>query len=267
MSDFLTHLLNRVQGQGPQLVRRQPSLYERRGWDAGGEVEQEDRYAVNPMVAPEPVNRDAPPLVQPVRETREAASAPVTPRAVPVVPAQPALVREPGPKMADSFERTPQAQPASRLLVETHRTEKETVRERTETRIIERHQLPREPGVVERATVERVTTVLPPPPVRTPQVDATIRSPRPAPGVVPESVRAARPPALSLAPSRFPGARSAGPVALGPRAAEPPAPVTISIGRLEIRPQAAPPPSRPTKAATPRLSLDDYLRSRQGGPR
>lgn len=52
-------------------------------------------------------------------------------------------------------------------------------------------------------------------------------------------------------------------------AAPAPAPVQITIGRVEVRaasgaPERAP---RPTGPAAPRLSLDDYLRQRNTGVR
>ena len=51
-------------------------------------------------------------------------------------------------------------------------------------------------------------------------------------------------------------------------AAPTPAPVQISIGRVEVRAvQAAPDPPRASGPATPRLSLDDYLRQRNGSAR
>lgn len=50
-----------------------------------------------------------------------------------------------------------------------------------------------------------------------------------------------------------------------PRASMFPAPVQVSIGRIEIRAQGGTPATaRKTASAAPRLGLDDYLRQRHG---
>ncbi|MEK8033828.1 hypothetical protein AACH06_23640 [Ideonella sp. DXS29W] len=46
---------------------------------------------------------------------------------------------------------------------------------------------------------------------------------------------------------------------------EAPAPVQVTIGRIEVRAVTAPAPPAPSRRAAPRLSLDQYLRERHGG--
>src|SRR5262249_44725584 len=43
--------------------------------------------------------------------------------------------------------------------------------------------------------------------------------------------------------------------------------IHVTMGRIEVRATPPPAPSRPTRPAPPRLSLDDYLRGRSEGTR
>jgi len=49
------------------------------------------------------------------------------------------------------------------------------------------------------------------------------------------------------------------------RAPQSPPPIQVTIGRIEIRANTLAAPPRDTRPAAPRLSLEDYLRSRSGG--
>ncbi|MBX9403076.1 hypothetical protein K4L06_17340 [Lysobacter sp. BMK333-48F3] len=103
---------------------------------------------------------------------------------------------------------------------------------------------------------------------------ATLRAAAHGDGVLRESTAA--PAALAL-PPRLPAARAPAPTqptvaspgraaAMAPAAAIP-APVQVSIGRLEVRAVAAAPIATAPKpgAREPRLALEDYLRQRHGG--
>jgi translation initiation factor IF-2 len=96
---------------------------------------------------------------------------------------------------------------------------------------------------------------------------------RPAPPAVGRPPAAGRPPAPAavrprVAPARPAArpARSGVPAGGRPRAAAGPT-IRVHIGRVEVRavvPAAPAPPPRPARPPGPRLSLEDYLRSRDG---
>ncbi|MDE2372537.1 MAG: hypothetical protein KGN16_26460, partial [Burkholderiales bacterium] len=114
----------------------------------------------------------------------------------------------------------------------------------------------------------------PPPPLRLPRLDATLVSARPALPPPPRaaadlsSTRAtASPPAPATTRRAVHPAAAANAArnAPPPRPAPPP-PIEVTIGRVEIRAVAPPAaPARTQRTAGPRLSLDDYLRRRDGG--
>jgi hypothetical protein len=92
------------------------------------------------------------------------------------------------------------------------------------------------------------------------------RAERPAPAAPPRAaprapyVRAMQPPAAYRAAAP---ARAA--AAVTQRAAL--APVHVTIGRIEVRAAPAAPASRREHTGAPKLTLDDYLRQREGGAR
>ncbi len=268
MSDFLQHLLERAQGQGPQLVRRKPSLYEPRSFEPEG-VPEETRESQRASLAPPAADSQEPdaPSSPPLRP-RDSADAGLPSRHARPEPAnafdsprRAAPVAEP----AESVLRASMPDPAPALRIESHHTE--TIRERSETRVIERRESVRESVVDRQAVVEHVGTVIrEPAPV--PPVDSTVRlQPRTPSAERPGSRPAPYPNSPAMAQPNIGRARAARAAAQPPNQDAPPQ-VTISIGRLEIRPPAhQPPPSRPNRTKMPQLSLDDYLRTRTGGTR
>ena len=125
-----------------------------------------------------------------------------------------------------------------------------------------------EPGrATPTAPVAVAAPVVPSPaPAQAPAVeaDATPR-PEPATGIAPSIPRMPAPPlpAAVIPLSRPVAVRVAEPQ----RRPEPPA-VRITIGRVEVRAVPAnPPAARPGRRASPKLSLEDYLRPRAGGAR
>jgi hypothetical protein len=94
-------------------------------------------------------------------------------------------------------------------------------------------------------------------------------NPRPEPTPV-ETPRPATPATVVVQPHVTPAPRAepAGPALAGRAATPKPAPtIQVTIGRIEVR--AVPPPAPPPKqrSAPPVMSLDDYLRQRDGGRR
>lgn len=117
------------------------------------------------------------------------------------------------------------------------------------------------------ATAAMAGPVVPPPtPTHPPSVE-TGAKPRsePATGMAPSIPRMPAPPlpAAVIPLSRPVAVRVAEPQ----RPPEPPS-VRITIGRVEVRAVPAnPPAARPGRRASPKLSLEDYLRPRAGGAR
>lgn len=267
MSDFLRHLLERAQGQGPQLVRRKPSLYEPRSFDPEGLVEETAEYpraALTPRAVDSQEPNATPPPSVPHRPTAETGMPARQFRSELETgfdsPRRPAPLAEPAGSVLRHFA----PEPAPVVRVESHYTE--TIRERSETRVIERRESVRESVVDRQAVVERAGTVVrEPAPV--PPVDATVRLQPRTPNAERTGLRPLPPPnGAALAPPDINRARAAQATAQPPRQDAPPQ-VTISIGRLEIRPPAHASPSRPNRTKMPQLSLDDYLRTRNGGTR
>lgn len=84
---------------------------------------------------------------------------------------------------------------------------------------------------------------------------------------VPARPDAVRPVAPSvLVPSLRPAPSVARPAAVSMQPTPPPT-IQVTIGRVEIRATQQASPPRPARSATPRLSLEEYLRSRSGGGR
>lgn len=110
---------------------------------------------------------------------------------------------------------------------------------------------------------------------RLPEVAAVLPAMPPAPAVsfqpasVPDAPHQPAVPAI-LYPSTPTPVRPREPVASPPR--EPVAPphpprITVTIGRVEVRAIPPPPPRPSPQSPAPKLSLDEYLRRREGGTR
>ena len=83
------------------------------------------------------------------------------------------------------------------------------------------------------------------------------------------AVERIRPSAGWVEPLAAPSAAAPAPTRRQPAVDPPPAPtIRVTIGRVEVRAVLPPPaPARTPAPATPKLSLDEYLRSRNGGRR
>jgi len=103
----------------------------------------------------------------------------------------------------------------------------------------------------------------PPQPILPRQVQqaAPARVSIPAAASPPPRSPALRPPAPTAQPALL--ARAKAVVATTPSAPPPAAPLQISIGRIEVRAEPAPPPQRHSSRPAPRLSLADYLERRE----
>jgi hypothetical protein len=291
MSDYLSTLLTRNQPDGRQVRPRTAALFEPRG--AAGptlpaEVEETSAAAdagirdERPMAARQTRPRPEPPA------PAEAQAGPLRPR-----PAQPQPERPEAPSHGahagpPAGTLQPRVEPAPRpvpLEAEARQAVRPAVEpaEQAPTAPAARHDRPAGPRVEVRA-VERVvertaqpmvverTIVAPavhPPARRTdpvqPEGDEE-RADRPAMATQPEG------PALVVRPQVAPARASEPPARAGRQASRPPAEpaVQVTIGRIEVRAVTPPArraaPAKPTRSG-PTLSLDDYLRQRQGGER
>jgi len=268
MSDFLNHLIDRALERGPRLERRKPSMFEA---SSGEAMTIEEPVAfVEGTPASMPSHADAaavPGLARPAAPDTTGESTEAAGRQLPApeVSLHESVAR---PRLETSI-ASPQERVVERFL-ETQTQDRETVIERTETRMIERHETVREPGVRERHTVverpvERGADISL---SETPQVraDSTV-------AMTPQSSRAAAEAMLPIArrsETQGPGGNApAGetPVTVE-RTIETQAPtVTVSIGRVEIRaPETAKPAAKDRSSVRrPNLSLEDYLKHRSGG--
>ncbi|MET4726679.1 hypothetical protein ABIE09_000450 [Lysobacter enzymogenes] len=286
MNGFLRHIVRRAQGQAPVLERRRPSLYESRQEPAAEANEaigtQAAATAVETRRAFEPESARTAPRA-PV-----AVSEPVADKAVPqnIDTPPPAL-----PRAATT--PAPTSGPAT--LIESIQTLRETV-VAVSANATAPNQTPQPPrrdttpaATIDAPTIRPQRDATPSPTaLRSPPSVATRASaadPRPAQAQTP-----APPPAAASAPARAPApppplpaparlaARDAAPAAVAhparrnaPAAPAPvaPAPVQVSIGRVEIRAgaPAATPAAAPRRNGAPALGLDDYLRQRHGDRR
>jgi len=260
MSDFLRSLVARAEGRLPVLERRPRALFEPAPGQtvhAPGMPEVEAMAVVRPA-APSALG-DAP-LLAP---GRAAAARPSGPAAAMPASAEhrAAPIREPAPVQGLLSRSTPLPPPPAAAsnrpaaLLATPASTPHAAAGSTATDAPQRSPLRpalRQPGAdpVEARAAPR------PRPVETASPAGVLRPQ--AAQAAPSVMLLAR--AQARSPAQAPGFA---------RAAAAPVPVQISIGRLEVR--AAPPAAadrpRPAGPAAPRLSLDNYLRSRNGAAR
>lgn len=269
MADFLSNLVARAMRQGPRLERRRPSLFE----PAMGPPHAPSGEGLSLETSEE---REAPPpaRTRAVRFRRDAGEdAQQEEMQTPRVP--------PAPRSASAeMEAPPQEAPRPAAALPTPRVVKE-VREVTGQRIVpertlltEKRETVREIVRTDRETIavrERVELrpAPMPPPRRSAErlhhdADKPLAPARVVERIVTrENARALPPPIAALPPRRRERPQAQPPMP----SAETPAPsVSVSIGRVEIRTaQPSAPPSRASRPSAPKVSLDDYLRGRNGG--
>jgi len=289
---FLGQLARRLDAAEPVLQRRQPARFEPvQPWtgDVAGPAETTPagRSAADDAAVP------VAPLPLPRAERAAATSRAASPAAA-------APVARPSDAAAHASARSPrgEGEAASRAvavpappplappaIAESIRPPRETLVR--DTRVVVERSVPA-PSPPAAAVARPMPAPSPPPradaraapapvaawaPMRLPALDATLGAPRNEKAAPPRAAdtgalaRPAAPPRAPLAPV----AASARRAARSPDAPARPAPaalppIEVTIGRVEIRAVApAPAPARPARAAGPRLSLDDYLRQRDGG--
>lgn len=234
MSDFLSHLLERALARAPILERRRPSIFE-------GTTERESEAlsslgrAVDPLdlKSPSPNETSPPPPVRD-RPLRGATIAPSKEehKTAPDPPARRRPVAE-----------NPNVRPSPLLPKES--------REKAPALT------PPKPERVEREAtqplriVEQISTTEPAParPSQRPPSLTAVYARKAEQETPPVPLQQPKGAAIAVAPNSPPN-------------------IQITIGRLEIR-ATTPPPAAAARPppATPRLSLDDYLRARSGGRR
>jgi len=292
MSDFLSRLMDRALGEAPALNRRIPSLFERTPdpalrWGDGetrSDLHEEETVSDQSSSGIEPRRATAAPTAHPVMSRRGARVEPARPaaaeeagglepiRAYALAPPAAGPVRRAGPVAGPDKTATPPARP------DRHGAEPVSVPPLGKHPIVE--EVPAAGAVAPAVARADKQTDLPragprqpvPEPAPRPLVrhrDSRARAPRAA-GPLPlvASIRAALAPAVSAPPSPQP--RSPLPPALVPEShRESPPAIQVTIGRIEVR--AVPVPSGPSihtsRPAGPRLTLEEYLRSRDEGPR
>jgi len=262
---FLRRLAERSLGAGPEPVQpRLPLVFEGPVEDVPLELERHEEVEARPAERREP-----PRPVSPAPEVE--AAPPEPPRAEPAAPSPP----PPAPVVRPAAEAPPAEPPP---IVPPARVEPSTPPAPP----------PRAPVVPPAAEAPPAPPTPPaPPPSAAPAEPATAATPRapappPAPPtpapvvarVVGDEPRASR---EEVRPPRRDGAAvepvigaqvqlgaPPAPIAV-PRAPGPPS-VEVSIGRVEVRAVFAPPEAEPAPPpAAPTVSLDDYLRARDGG--
>lgn len=278
-SRFLGHLLDRAEGRLPRLERRQRSLFEPPvAWSAASVPDLHSEVEAAPFSPPQPERREATinpslrqsPLVTPppgptARETLRTTTV-VTP--APSVVAAAALAATPAPAEGRSSQKTvdpfaykaaprsvtapapPTLLPASPLRTPTAATVQPS------ERIADRTPAPKAPEMSRPLVRERNRPAEAAPPTPRQATQVPVQTP-PAALRVPQ--RRDNTPAILMA-----RAQSTPRTALPAAAPAAPAPVHISIGRVEVRAQAptAERPSRQARGNGPQLKLEDYLRER-----
>lgn len=264
MTDFLSRLLGKAQGDLPVLQRRRPSLFEaiprsqqfvggRGPTPAQSAVEESSlESAITGEESKAPRVTARPAAVPPEKEVRRA------PELLgPIVPGKAVPSRFTPPLVTPADSATP-----GRL------------RSREESRNPEGEPQKTRPRSAAKASVPEASPTLPPPVLHRARREVTRHSLDPSPPApFPDD---GTPPASRFGGSTAQLLASPARIVMGPVSppspgfpATPPAEPTIqvTIGRIEVR--AVTPGSRPKSAASaaPRLSLEDYLRSRGGGTR
>jgi hypothetical protein len=292
MTDFLSNLVDRALGQAPVLERRRPSFFE---------VQPETEGLNSPIqgISPKPVEESIfesveapvlPAVHSPDQEGRPASRArrpPRVPLESPVGPAKPGLGHVAQSKATQEINRPPPTSPpmptilpkareeeSKRVALPVLRVEQQSPRVAVIETIVEK-EVPISEAVtrsVPRAEAFDRTRhpiqIFPPPTQSTtfPKIDPdriceitahreTIREPRHRD----RSSKLMKPVSKAVI---FPIAKPQSPVP-SPVAPE----IRVTIGRLEIRAVTAAlaRPVRAQQPASPRLSLESYLRSRSGG--
>ena len=284
MSDFLSNLVDRALDRGPVLERRRPSLFEPvrgaagvGGASAGTALAQDEAEGSNFQLQDQAQSKKptSPSATHSETSPAQAAQKPLTAvrefeSAQPQKVSLTAVWGEPNENIQ------PRPSQAQRRIAD-----EEVARNRIVETIIETKIEQTQPLIRREEVLEPKNQSLPPPP-STPIAERIVR--------VVEAVRDTRvkttdksqvqplPPTPSKSPSRpfLTPAPIAQPAIsrqqrrVSPEREIPPAlpTIQITIGRLEIRatsPAAVPP--RASRSAGPKLSLDAYLRSRNGGSR
>jgi len=274
MSGFLGRLIAKASQQAPVLVRRQPSLFE--PMVAQGPVE-------SPVVAVKTdAQRNVPPGIPPVVPGRVAAPPFEQDNAVDVVPAAPAPIVDVRPPLPRPTRQEAETVRTRREVIEFTLTAKSAAKpdqRDADALPVQRQAQPLEASLsvgappgrrLERMPVDREV----PRPAQGPVPAADLgQSPMPRRGPQPSEVSAS----ILVPPSRSAAravqmAKSAPPrpARLASPAGEPNAPpVQITIGRVEVRAVqgAESATARSSRPQAPKLTLDDYLRQRNGDRR
>jgi len=290
-TDFFSHLLDRALEQAPVLQRRRPSLFEPTDaagvspalmGKAGGYGEEEPTAEMELWEV-----RDAPAFQPTTAMPRRAAARSVMP--IPEStgldsvraeePMRPVTPTGSEARQESRRETTPPSRPAQATPQSVRVVASSVVETIVEKEVEKPWPAIRSAHPSEGRTITPVVVApLSPSPVR-PVVVPTSRRDQPSETrATPREVSRKREmeaasarPAQAAAPSSAPLPHLPFPVVRSPsvpvREAPPPAPtIQVTIGRIEVR--ATPPaaaPARAARSATPRLSLEDYLRSRSGG--
>lgn len=244
MTGFLSHLVDRAQGRAPLLERRPRALFEPERPMTGGIALES---SVQQVAAPsEPRAFRAPDAPVHARADAREPEAPASARWRPPVDAAPQVsppVRHAWPLQAQA----PHA-PVAALLAEPASASVAAAPSLTD-RDAEPH--------AAATTTQRLVAHRPHPPV--PSI-----APAAAPLLVARAAERATPQAAMASPG--PSRQSASPRREGPSAeANVPPTIHIAIGRVEVKAVSAGEAPRRAPGAAPRLSLDDYLRRRNGG--
>lgn len=279
MNRFISGLLDRAEGRAAVLERRPRALFEPRVDEARsiGAPDLHELRAEVPVSTQRAQERDEP---LPTRTRRNASR---NERAEDAAAPRPSTIAESPHVHVEQPSTQPMTRPAldvphvrtaslphTETAVRAHRATPPDSRQtplestaRASTVIEVRHVAEREaarkaPSTTERApSSERRVPALPPTRPRATKVDEPVRIPSPT-----RRLPASRSPefAVRLAKSQAPA------IARRERTEPPVAtPVQISIGRVEVRAVTGRADRTPAKApAVPRLSLDDYLRQRNG---
>jgi len=275
MSRFLRHMVERARGLGERLERRRPALFESRrppspaedGLAIDDEISTGARTPSLPLsthaamaTAPEAASV-AVPAESPLPASGSMTTPP-PPCALPPPPSVSLTIPPPAPIAARPHE------PPATLRIEAAPTITNHAR-----RPAEAVPSPRIPPSSRAAVAPPAASPMPMHEVTPSPRSERLREPRRTePNSRRDTSRTELPP-----PARLPArAEIAGTVAHPARrasvantlAAAPPAPVQVSIGRVEIRAATAPPPARTRDPSrSPALTLDDYLRRRHGDRR
>ena len=294
MISFLRRLIERAENQAPVLERRPRALFEpapsrvaqRTAEDTSLKGVQVDEAVVaRPQPTERRTSKTAPSRNAPQVDTLDESPAPVQvfrtpverqrpmPEAIPAAvkppsspverpfllrPDVPTLEKQPGTHrvFASRAESTPPARPAASLPPPRIAAPNTT---RTEP-----WPAPTEPGRLRPRVRHEDRPLLSSPPVRPPKDRTSGNTQAPIRNAFQPFARPAPAPAVVMAKARA-ATRLSPPVAVEGAAS----PITISIGRVDVRADAPPlrPGLRGAKPAGPRLQLEDYLNERSRGAR